>query len=250
MARKMRTGITLALMALALSACMKSETASRGHPPPADATLAVVAMNGTAPGLPASPAAQGPVVLAPAYTVTGVTVSVPSSLRVSEANTFYPMADIVWRGEPRGNRHQQVQAIFTEAAATATQGMSRGMSQGPEVVVDLAVTRFHSVTEKTRYTVGGTHSLHFDLTVRDAATGRVIDGPRAIVADVKAAGGAQAVAEEQAGRTQRVVILERLAQVLRRELSRPVGGAATGPGPLDVSMMNNNLLLTATGLGL
>lgn len=242
MARTMRNGITLALMALALSACMKSETASRGHPPPADATLAAVAMNGTAPAL----ATGGAVVLAPAYTVTGVTITVPSSLKVSEANTFYPMADIVWRGEPRGNRHQQVHAIFTEAAATATSGMA----SGPAVVVDLAVTRFHSVTEKTRYTVGGTHSLHFDLTVRDAATGLVIDGPRPVVADIKAAGGAQAVAEEQAGRTQRVVILERLTQVLRRELSRPVGQLPAGAGPLEVSMMNNNLLLTATGLGL
>ncbi|MCU0901587.1 MAG: hypothetical protein MUC82_13985 [Cypionkella sp.] len=152
------------------------------------------------------------------YDVEDIRISVPSKLRVSEANMFYPVADIVWRGEPMGNRHAQVMSIFKEA-------MDRGtytMATGRKVVVDVEVTRFHSVTEKTRYTVGGTHSMHFNLTVTDATTGEVLDGPRAIVADTKAAGGAQAVAEEQMGRTQRVVVVERLANVIRAELSARV----------------------------
>lgn len=157
-------------------------------------------------------------VLAAQYDVEELRVTVPQSLRVSEANMFYPVADIVWRGEPMGNRHQQITAMFEEAMARGTQSMTAG----PKVIVEVEVTRFHSVTEKTRYTVGGTHSMRFDLTVRDALTGEVIDGPRAIVADTKAAGGAQAVAEEQMGRTQRVVVVERLANVIRSELSAPV----------------------------
>lgn len=157
-------------------------------------------------------------VLAAQYDVEELRVTVPQSLRVSEANMFYPVADIVWRGEPMGNRHQQITAMFEEAMARGTQSMTAG----PKVIVEVEVTRFHSVTEKTRYTVGGTHSMRFDLTVRDALTGAVIDGPRAIVADTKAAGGAQAVAEEQMGRTQRVVVVERLANVIRSELSAPV----------------------------
>jgi hypothetical protein len=131
---------------------------------------------------------------------------------------FYPVADIVWRGEPMGNRHAQVMSIFKEA-------MDRGtytMNSGRKVLVDIEVTRFHSVTEKTRYTVGGTHSMRFTLTVRDALSGEVIDGPRLVTADAKAAGGAQAVAEEQMGRTQRVVVVERLASVIRSELSARV----------------------------
>ena len=160
-------------------------------------------------------------VLAAQYDVEDIRISVPSRLKVSEANMFYPVADIVWRGEPMGNRHAQVMSIFKEA-------MDRGtytMTTGRKVVVDIEVTRFHSVTEKTRYTVGGTHSMHFDLTVIDAETGAVLEGPRPVVADTKAAGGAQAVAEEQMGRTQRVVVVERLAQVIRRELS----GRVTDP---------------------
>ena len=55
--------------------------------------------------------------------VTKVVVKVPSSLRVSEADTWYPIADVVWRGEPRGNRLVQVQAIFEEEAAKGTPGL-------------------------------------------------------------------------------------------------------------------------------
>ncbi len=157
-------------------------------------------------------------VLAAQYDVEEIRISVPARLRVSEANMFYPVADIVWRGEPVGNRHLQVKSIFEDA-------MSRGtasMVSGRKVIVDIEVTRFHSVTEKTRYTVGGTHSMHFNLTVADAVTGQVIDGPRPVVADTKAAGGTRAVAEEQMGRTQRVVVVERLAEVIRRELSSRV----------------------------
>jgi hypothetical protein len=152
------------------------------------------------------------------YDVEDIRISVPSKLKVSEANMFYPVADIVWRGEPMGNRHAQVMSIFKEA-------MDRGtytMNSGRKVLVDIEVTRFHSVTEKTRYTVGGTHSMRFTLTVRDALSGEVIDGPRLVTADAKAAGGAQAVAEEQMGRTQRVVVVERLASVIRSELSARV----------------------------
>jgi hypothetical protein len=156
--------------------------------------------------------------MAALYAVREVNVIVPSTLRSSEANVFYPFADIVWRGEPMGNRHDQVRQIVGEALGTATEGMTNGRA----AVVDVTVTRFHCLTEKTRYSVGGTHSMQFTLTVRDAVTGEVIDGPRPIVADVKAAGGRRAMAEEAAGRTQRVVVMERLVHVLRRELSGPV----------------------------
>ena len=103
--------------------------------------------------------------------------------------------------------------------------MARGtaiMHSGPKVVVDVEVVRFHCLTEKTRFTVGGVHSLHFMLTVRDAVSGAVLQGPRLVIADVKAAGGARAIAEDRAGLTQRVVVVQRLAEVIRRELSAPM----------------------------
>ena len=47
-------------------------------------------------------------------------------------------------------------------------------------------------------------------------------------AGVKAAGGARAIAEDQAGRTQRVVVVERLTEVIRRELSAPMVAVPEG----------------------
>ncbi len=196
--------------ALMLAACGQPESASRSIATQQDGlTLAT-----QGPG--ALGARQD--VRVPLYVVQSVNVIVPSSLRASEANVFYPLADIVWRGEPLGNRHEQVRQIFREALGTATDGVTTGRP----AIVEVNVTRFHCLTEKTRYSVGGTHSMHFTLTVRDAVTGEVIDGPRPVVADVKASGGGRALAEEAAGRTQRVVVMERLVQVLRRELSVPV----------------------------
>lgn len=197
--------------ALVLGACQSTDMASRGA---ASAPSVTLATQGRAVEVPAG----APTVMQAQYDVADVRISVPRTLRVSEANVYYPIADIVWRAEPRGDRHRQVAAIWQEAMAKGTQGMTKG----PRVIVEVEVTRHHCLTEKTRYTVGGTHSLHFTLTVRDAASGQVIEGPRAIVADTKAAGGQRAIAEEQAGLTQRVVVVDRLAQVIRRELSAAV----------------------------
>jgi len=197
---------------LLLSACVASEPASRSVS--ADALTLASRGTGSVP--------DGVRVVAPLYTVTDVQVTVPQSLRVSEANVFYPMADIVWRGDPMGNRYAQVGAILRDAAAQATASM-----QGPRAaVVRMELVRFHGVTEKTRYTVGGTHNVDFMLTVLDAATGAPIDGPRLVKAEAKAAGGQAAIAEEQAGRTQKVVVTEKLVQTLRRELSGPVADPA------------------------
>ncbi|WP_372841789.1 DUF6778 family protein [Phaeovulum sp.] len=187
----------------ALGACMSSDPASRAS---------------TAPdglGLPG----EGQIVaIEPRYAIKDVTVRVPETLKVSEANLYYPIADIVWRGDPRGNRYEQIKAIFDTAAAQATAGMNAGQA----VNVEIEVTRFHAQTEKTRYSVGGTFSMHFLMTVRDAATGAIIDGPREVDADTPAAGGEQALAEEAQGLTAKVVVTARLTEVIAAELSRPV----------------------------
>lgn len=200
--------LTISMLAAAtlLSACASGGDVSRSLNP------VTLATQGSAIDV------KMPKVMVGQYSVSAVNVAVPQNLRVSEANMFYPIADIVWRGEPIGDRHLQVKSIFEEAAAKAT----ASMQTGPSVVVDITVERFHSVTEKTRYTLGGVHDMKFLISVRDAVSGMIIQEPREVRADVKAAGGAAAVAEEQAGRTQRVVIVERLVASLRQELSAEV----------------------------
>lgn len=227
-----KTLVSLALV-LGLSACVQPDAASRSGASTPGVSLA--SKDGTV--------AVGQKVAIP-LNVTDVRVMVPGSLRVSEAETWYPNADVVWRGEPRGNRLVQVQAIFEEAAAKGTADLKSGVA----VVAEVEVTRFHCVTEKTRNTIGGTHSMHFKLTIRDAATGAVLDGPRLVSADVKASGGSKAIAEDYAGRTQRVVVVERLAQVLHDELDTlkadpskfglVLSSSDSQPGELILSAMN------------
>ncbi len=164
----------------------------------------------------------------PDYNVTAIWIHVPTTLKVSEANSYFPIADIVWHGDPTGNRYDQVQTIFQQAFATGTADL-RGTK---DVVVDATVTRFHALTQKARYTTGGMHTLHFVLTVRDAKTGAILDGPRPVVADVKGAGGARAVRQEAEGLTQKTVIEKRLAQVIYDELTAPVP-VAVNPAELQ-----------------
>lgn len=199
-------------LALGLSACASGEPATRS----VGVENLTIASQGGGPMPQVLP--QGPTVMAAKYAVQGFQIIVPRTLKVSEANTFKPRADIVWHGDLPGDRYQQVGDILTAAATSAT----TGMTEGRPVTLELTLVKFHALTEKTRYTIGGEHELRFDLVVRDATTGAVLDGPRLIVADVHGAGGAQAIAEEAAGRTQKVVVTERLSQVLRRELSGPV----------------------------
>lgn len=192
-------------VAVSLSGCVSGDMATRGSASANDLTFATQgAQWATAPVNPP---------LAAMFRIDDLRVSVPETLRVSEANTFLPNADIVWRGDPLGDRHAQIAAIMADAGQVA---MGRG--QGRPAVVELVVTRFHGVTEKTRYTVGGTHNMRFDMTLRDPETGAVLFGPKNIVADVRASGGAKAIEEDRIGRTQKVVVTERLREVIQREL--------------------------------
>lgn len=202
------------ILAMGLAGCMQQPEATRS----AMTLQNQVGAQGSFTDAANVPLPGGMVALQALYDVQSVNVSVPRALRVSEANTLVPSADIVWRGDPRGDRHQQVQAIFQQAAATAT----TAMHSGQKVIIDIEITAFHAVTERARYTYGGNYNMRFLLTVRDAATGAILQGPRPIVADARASGGETAVAEEAAGLTQKVVVTNRLVEVLRRELSARV----------------------------
>ncbi len=230
---KLVHSIPALILAFGLAACVQPETASRNMTATMNAATAM-------PGM-VAPVVQpgGQVVMHAQYDVQAVNVSVPRNLKASEANSFHPSADIVWRGELPGDRHAQVLAIFNEAMGRGT----AAMHSGPQVVVDIEVVRFHCLTEKTRFTVGGVHSMQFTMTVRDAVSGAILQGPRLVVADVKAAGGARAIAEDAAGRTQRVVVVERLTEVIRRELSAPMVAVPEG---MQVSRFDGSSIALAS----
>ncbi len=161
----------------------------------------------------ASPA-QAIEVEQPVYKVEQLSVTVPEELTVSEANTFVPRADIVWREDPRGNRKHQVQTIMANAIA---QGVSQ-VEEGRPVTMEVRLNTFHAVTEKARYTVGGKHNIHFDYLLRDVKTGLPVAEVKSINASFKAYGGTKAVAAENRGETQKVRITQRVRDIMYKQM--------------------------------
>ncbi|WP_456388904.1 DUF6778 family protein [Profundibacter sp.] len=185
--------IILAALVLGLSACAQKDEVSRNEP--------------------LSTQLLGPAPVT-SFNVQDVRISVPDTLSVSEANVYYPTADIVWRGDVYGERHQQIEALFEEAM---TRGL-KGLHGTRAIFVDVEVTRFHSLTERARYTVGGVHSIRFMITLRDVQTGAIIGKPHLVNGDLKAYGGKKAVANEHRGLTQKVRILAHLADLIQHEV--------------------------------
>jgi hypothetical protein len=147
------------------------------------------------------------------FHVQAVEVRVPETLKVSEANLFHPIADIVWRGEPRGDRHAQVRAILAAAGAQAAGQLKTGAAAR----VTIELTHFHGLTEKAAAVTGGVHAVRFRLTVTDPVTGAVLDGPRMVKADLADWGGG-----DHSGDRQKLVA--HIAAVLVEELSIPISG--------------------------
>ncbi|MFB9149468.1 DUF6778 family protein [Roseovarius ramblicola] len=203
-------GLAAALMlGLGLSACASVETATRNAP------LEAFALQ---------PAAVP-------FDVRDVRVTVPRSLRVSEANRYLPGGDIVWREDPPGDRHAQVAAILED-------GFERGVDALPEgaeaVVLDVELSKFHALSEKARYTVGGVHAIQFTYTLRDPGTGAALTEPKFVKADFKAFGGQKAIAAERRGLTQKVRITDHLARVIRDELGPEHGYRVQATGLIGV----------------
>jgi hypothetical protein len=143
---------------------------------------------------------------------------------VSEAHGIKPRADIVWREDaPMGDRYAQVEGIMRDALAPALRSMQGDVPV--QVVVEL--TRFHALTERSRYTIGGQHEIEFVYVVRHAETGALLAGPEAVDLTFRALGGQRAVEAEQQGITQRVRITERLVGWVQGTF--PVTGVSRPP---------------------
>lgn len=173
--------------------------------------VGLAACGTTAPRLDSTDAGQ----VSRSYDLQQFNFSVRADLTVSENDGYYPLADIVWRGDPIGPRKAQIAAIF-ETAADRNVAVLDG---DVPVAVDVQLLRFHGVTDRTRYSVGGVYNIVFQMTVRDARTGTVIEPARRIVANLDAPGGNRAVELEQSGQTQKVRVTDFLTQVLQRELT-------------------------------
>lgn len=149
------------------------------------------------------------------YTVRNMVFAVPDDLRVSEGNGYYPFTDIVWRGDPVGDRGAQIGAMFGEAMTRNNPTMQGSVP----VIVDVNLVRFHGVTERTRYSVGGNYNIVFRMTVRHAVTGEVLEPSRRVVGNLSAPGGVAAILAEQRGQSEKVRVTDFLTLLLRDELT-------------------------------
>lgn len=154
------------------------------------------------------------------WRISNIDVRVPETLTVSEENTFAPNADIVWHGDPFGDRYQQVDNIITQAAKNASAEM-RG-SRRVNLVIEMQT--FHALTDRTRYTLNdaGVHNISFTAQVFDAGTGDQLSPPDHIQADLIGYTGLQALAAEGRGLTQRVRIVDHVTKVIAGWLGQDV----------------------------
>ncbi|HGG63134.1 MAG TPA: hypothetical protein ENK34_01050 [Rhodobacteraceae bacterium] len=156
------------------------------------------------------------------WRVVAVDVRVPTTLSVSEANTYAPDADIVWREDPygKGSRYQQVDAIMTEAVKRGAKVL-RG---GKPVKLVVVMQQFHALSEKARFGLNnaGVHNIVFTAQVFDARTGKPLTKPDLIKADLVAYVGDQALEAERKGLTQKVRITDHVSKVIAGWLSHTV----------------------------
>lgn len=166
--------------------------------------------------IPSPDASEQPVSRASDYRVAQINVVVPSTLSVSESNGIKPAADIVWHGDPPGDRYEQVKAVME---AGIRRGAQRVEGRQP-VILDVQMVRFHAQTERVRYSsLPSEHEIEFLLTIRDAATGEVLMPAHMVDATFRALGGDAALAADRAGITQKQRIWAYLSEVIAAELT-------------------------------
>lgn len=167
------------------------------------------------------------------WQVSEIRVRVPEHLSVSEENSYFPDADIVWRCSPRGDRHEQVAHLLENALRQGSAHL-----EGPlPVLIEAEVVRWHGVTQRTRYTFGGVHDIGFELTVRDAASGVPLAEALPVHTRLRALSGERAIAADAAGDSQTARVTRHLSALVAWHLGadaaplpRPAApGACTGP---------------------
>lgn len=146
------------------------------------------------------------------WRLSSVQVTAPRTLVVSEAETFLPNADIVWREDTRGDRYTQVEKIMRDAI---TKGAS-GLHGSRPVIIRATMTRFHAMTFLAETKApGGTHDVEFNLSISDARSGEVLYGPTHIEASLPAMTGDQMVRARLAGQSQKSQITAHVAATIR-----------------------------------
>lgn len=148
------------------------------------------------------------------YSLESMTFSTLEGITVSEEEIFYPGGDVVWRGDPPGDRLLQIQAMFEEAASRNIAALNGSVP----IDIDVVLVRFHGVSNRTLYTIGGVYHIVFDLTIRAAGTDVALEPTRRVAGQLDAPGGELAARNEAAGQTQKVRVTDYLTGFLNTQL--------------------------------
>ncbi|RDW12297.1 DUF6778 family protein [Paracoccus thiocyanatus] len=152
------------------------------------------------------------------WRVAAVEVAVPETLTTSDKNSYLPDFDIVWHGEPAGDRRAQATAILKEGIEKGSAGQ-RGRTP---VRIVATLSQFHAITPVVRERLqnSGVHNIHYTVQVFDARSGAALSEPQPIKAEFPALVGRAADAAEARGLTQRVQIVDQIAAVTQNWLGR------------------------------
>ena len=146
------------------------------------------------------------------WKLANVVATVPASLTVSNSNTYAPNADIVWHGEPFGDRRAQVAAIMDEGITRGATGL-RGSRP---VTISARVLQFHAVTPAAvARAPAAVHNIEYTIQVSDAQTGAELTPEEVISADLEAYVGSAAVAAAINGLSQKRRITDHIDLVTR-----------------------------------
>lgn len=188
--------------------------------------LCVLGMAGLVAGCGAGWKVDYPQALDPAVTrgwrVADVRVSVPETLTTSDVNSWTPDYDIVWHGDPPGDRRAQVAAVMTSALRAGTADLT-----GPRpVVLAVTVQQFHAITPKVEQylSFSGVHDIRFTIQVIDARSRKPLTEVTRVEADAPALVGKAARDARARGYTQKQEVIDGVAKVIR-------GYFGTGPDP-------------------
>ena len=151
--------------------------------------------------------------------VMDVRAIVHDNRTVSDDNVLIPVADIVWHGEPAGDRKAQVAAIVAEGTRAAAAPLSRGRP----VEIHIAVDRFHGVTPVAiNRSPAAVHDIVFRIAVVDGRTREVLVPPERVTASLVAHTQTNAILSRLEGQTERQRIVDHVAEVV-------AGWLGTGP---------------------
>lgn len=145
-----------------------------------------------------------------AWRLSDVIVTVPVTATTTELNTFAPTADIVWHGEPPGDRKAQVAALIDEGVRLG----ARGLGGVQPVTIAVLVERFHGVTPlAVARAPAAVHSISYTMQIFDSSTGAELTPVIPVRADLEALVGPAAITAAMQGRDQRSRIVAHIAAV-------------------------------------